>query len=197
LADRELARVTEISKQVLGLHRQAAEAVEFKLTDVLDGALSFYTLQLREAFIEVRRDYRDSPLLVSAPGEMRQIFSNLIGNAIEVLPGGGMLQLRVSEYHSLTHGPSVRVTITDNGPGISATVRRRIFEPFFTTKGAHGTGLGLWVVRGLVRKHHGTVRVRTATQGRWRGTCFSVVFPKVDVASDPAAGDSPMLRTKE
>ena len=68
--------------------------------------------------------------------------------------------------------------MADSGPGIPAQHRRNIFEPFFTTKGERGTGLGLWVSSGIVRKHGGTIRVRSSTRPGRNGTCFTVFLPR-------------------
>jgi signal transduction histidine kinase len=73
----------------------------------------------------------------------------------------------------------VRVTIADNGSGIRAEDRTRIFEPFFTTRRDSGTGLGLWLSEGIVRKHGGSIRLRTSTRTGRSGTAFAVFLPEI------------------
>lgn len=177
VADSELARVAQITNQVLAVHRHTPAAVEFRVNDILDAALSLYTSHFRRCKIELRRDYSGQAVVVSSPGEMRQVFSNLISNAVEALEKGGTLCLRVREWTNKAGVKGVRVSVADNGPGVPREIRNRIFEPFFTSKGEKGTGLGLWVVGGLIRKHSGSIRFRSATSGPRRGTCFTVFLP--------------------
>jgi len=99
----------------------------------------------------------------------------------------GRLVLHVYRSHNWLSGAAgVRVSVADTGPGISAGERRHLFEPFFTTKGERGTGLGLWVTRGLVHKHGGSIRLRSRSGVTKSGTCFNVFFPTAAL-SWPAA----------
>jgi signal transduction histidine kinase len=113
------------------------------------------------------------------PGELRQIFANLVGNAIEAVGARhGTITLRAYASRDRRSGrPGLRVVIADNGPGIPEKVRPRIFDPFFTTKGESGTGLGLWIASDILRKYDGTLKLRTSTQARRSGTCISVFLP--------------------
>src|SRR5262249_45010617 len=112
-------------------------------------------------------------------GELRQLFSNLILNALDALEEGGQLTLRVARGHEWANGgkKGVRVTIVDNGGRISRSDLPRIFEPFYSTKGDAGTGLGLWLSHNIVRKHEGSIRVRSRTTAGSSGTVFSVFLP--------------------
>jgi signal transduction histidine kinase len=108
---------------------------------------------------------------------MRQVFSNLIVNAVDAAPRGGIVKARVKDSRDWkTQARGIRVLVADNGPGIPAALRKRIFEPFFTTKGERGTGVGLWVSEGVVHKHSGSIRLKSST-GRDHGTTFSVFLP--------------------
>jgi signal transduction histidine kinase len=107
------------------------------------------------------------------------LFSNLIVNAVEAMPEGGRLRVRVSKRHEADgQGRSgVRVTLADTGTGISEHGRAHLFEPFYTTKRDSGTGLGLWLSEGIVRKHEGSIQVRTCTRPGRSGTVFSLFLP--------------------
>lgn len=176
VADDQLGRVSQITNQVLSVHRTTGDDIELHIAEIIDASLGLYTLHLRERQIEVKREYDYGSFAVSSPSDLRQIVSNLIGNAIEVLGVGGILAVRAREQVS-SGRKGIRITVADNGPGISPEHRARIFEPFFTSKGDKGTGLGLWIVNTIVHKHHGSVRVRTSTGGIRRGTSFSVFLP--------------------
>jgi two-component system CheB/CheR fusion protein len=115
------------------------------------------------------------------PGELRQLFSNLILNALESMTTGGRLLLRVipMQEKSGEQRTGVRITVADTGSGISAAALPHIFEPFYTTKKENGTGLGLWLAYGIVQKHSGWIRVasRTAPNAN-TGTVFMVFLPE-------------------
>jgi signal transduction histidine kinase len=112
-------------------------------------------------------------------GELRQVFSNLLNNSLDAIEEGGTVKLRISPVALCTETGNrrVRIMVADNGRGINKTSRPSIFEPFFTTKGTLGTGLGLWVTKQIVDKHHGIIRVRSSCGGAMKGTTFSVVLP--------------------
>ena len=101
------------------------------------------------------------------PGELRQVFSNLVVNSVDALEkSGDKLCVHVfSSFDWTNHGQrGLRVTISDNGSGIPLDKRKQIFEPFYTTKGSKGTGIGLWVSLGIVKKHGGTMRFRSVSE---------------------------------
>jgi PAS domain S-box-containing protein len=190
LADQELGRMDKIVKQTLGFYRESAEPVPVRIASVLDNVLELYARRLQRAGVQVQKRYRAEGEVKAFPGEMRQVFSNLISNALEALGEEGRLGVRVSRGHDWKGEgrPGVRVTVADNGTGIARENLHRIFEPFFTTKGVNGTGLGLWITYGIIQKHGGTIHVRSRTSGPRRGTCFSVFLPDFhrDAASQPA-----------
>jgi signal transduction histidine kinase len=119
------------------------------------------------------------------PGELRQVFSNLLANSLDAMDQEGTIKLRVSKSTCVnSNQPRIRITVADNGKGIDTATLPRIFEPLFTTKEATGAGLGLWVSKQLIEKHGGAIRVRSSTREPRRGTVFSV-FLLAEVA--PAA----------
>ncbi|MCP4103430.1 MAG: GHKL domain-containing protein, partial [Lentisphaerae bacterium] len=119
--------------------------------------------------IEVIRHYEELPRVLCYPDELNQVWSNLIHNAIQSMEGTGTLEINVC----LEDGLAV-VTVTDSGKGIPDGIKQRIFEPFFTTKPqGKGSGLGLDIVRKIIEKHKGNIRLESAP-GR---TVFSVIIP--------------------
>jgi signal transduction histidine kinase len=126
----------------------------------------------------VSREFACRDEVQAFPGEMRQVFTNLVGNALEAMGQGGKLFVRVSPGRDWQNGRrGIRVLVADNGPGIAPAHLTHLFEPFFTTKGEKGTGLGLWVTHGIVRKHNGSIRVHSSTQPAHHGTAFAVFIP--------------------
>ena len=177
LAQQEVARVSEIAQQTLRFYRQSTLPAVTNVAELLDSVLTLHTGRVQTAHVRVERDYPiDLPLFCFA-GELRQLFANLITNALDAMtPRGGRLLVRARvTRQEETEG--VRVTVADTGCGIPPDALRHIFEPFFTTKDATGTGLGLWVSDQIIRKHQGTVRIRTRAAGTSSGTVFAVFFP--------------------
>jgi PAS domain S-box-containing protein len=185
LASHEVARMSEIVQQTLRFHRQSTRPAVTNVNEVLDSVLSLHRGKVRSLQVEVERRYRGDVDLFCFSGEMRQLFANLIGNALDAMPShGGRLTVEVRRSRSWSD-PSVegvRVVVADTGCGMSSSTQRRIFEPFFTTKEATGTGLGLWVSAEIVVKHRGSVRVRSrsAVDHEKSGTVFMVFLPSLD-----------------
>jgi two-component system CheB/CheR fusion protein len=177
LAESELTRMSHISRQMLSFYRESATPVPVEMHGVLEDILELHSMRMRSNDIKVERRYQNAGPIHAFPVEMRQLFSNLVGNAIEAVGERGRIVVRVREVHAADVGRGVRVTIADNGHGIAPGVRARIFEPFFTTKAEKGTGLGLWVVKGVIAKHEGKMWLRSSTQPGRSGTVFSIFLP--------------------
>lgn len=178
LATSELARVSHIVTQTLKFHRQATDAAECRLSEIVESVVSLFQGRMATRRVTVKRDYADQDIIMCFAGDMRQVFANLIGNALDAMPANGELRLCTHRSHNWKTGAAgIRVTVADNGSGMSADTLRNLFEPFFTTKPATGTGLGLWVSEEIVRNHKGTIRARSSqTPGR-SGATFSLFFP--------------------
>ncbi len=180
MAESELRRVTHLTQQSLSFYRESASPVHVNLEDTIDSILSIYDKRIEAKGIHVTRQYQlDGATIKTYPGEIRQVFSTLLLNAMEAVDAGGTIDVRARKA-SHRKNPAlkgVRVTITDNGVGISATNIRRIFEPFFTTKGENGTGLGLWVASGIVDRAGGSILTRSSVDPGKHGTCFSLFLP--------------------
>ena len=179
MADHELRRTASITKQVLGFYRESPEAVLCKVSAIMNDVLDLYQSKLGKSSIVVDRDYRIEGAIDGYPSEMRQVFANLLDNAIDAIGKHGRIRVRVSTIRDWKHRPrrGVRISIADSGPGISMENRKSIFNPFFTTKGESGTGLGLWLSRGIVKRHGGRMRLRSGTQKDRHGTVFSIFLP--------------------
>jgi two-component system CheB/CheR fusion protein len=185
MAEKEVLRVAAIAQQMLGFVRESSSPSPLKVAATLDDVLQLYLRQLNDKHIRVDKKYDPAVEIRGFAGELRQLFSNLILNALDALDDGGRLTLRVARSHewSGSHGtrPSrtgARVTIADNGSGIRQSDLARIFEPFYSTKGDSGTGLGLWLSHGIVQKHEGSIRVRSRTTLSSSGTVFSIFLPE-------------------
>ena len=179
LATDELARITLITGQLLTFHREAQSPVAVHLVKVIESVLTLYAPQISMQGISVSKRFESNRSVRGFPGELRQVFANLVANAVHSMPNGGKLLLHIFES-SLPFDPErkgIRVTVLDNGSGIPPGVRKNLFAPFYTTKGESGTGLGLWVTRGIIEKHEGTIHfISTVRPGR-SGTAFSVFLP--------------------
>lgn len=178
MAEREVIRVAQIAQQTLGIVRDAHVPSPVDPAAMMDEILQLYSRKLTNRNIRVTRRYRSQLQVEGYSGELRQLLANLVVNAVDAMPERGCLQVRVAPGHSWSTGRAgVRVTISDNGSGISIKDLEHIFQPFFTTKKDTGTGLGLWVSRGIVEKHEGSIRVRSRTSGLKTGTVFFIFLP--------------------
>ena len=136
--------------------------------------------------------FRGEPEIFGFGGELRQVFANLIGNAIDAMPDGGSLVLKARRGKGRgadgRWSGGARICVFDTGTGMSRETVEKIFEAFFTTKQVTGTGLGLWVSREIIQKHSGTVRVRSrhGANGVKSGTSFMLFFPDNGIEMDQA-----------
>jgi two-component system, chemotaxis family, CheB/CheR fusion protein len=179
-AEEELRRVGQITRSTLGLYRERDTAiVPVNIAELIDSILPLYGRRLQSLYVQVDKRFEAAGNIVGVAGELRQVFSNLIANAIDALTITGtklVMHVRDSRDWSDLSRRGIRVTIADDGSGMSVETRANLFQPFFTTKGQKGTGVGLWVSRGIVAKHGGSIRLWSNTGAR-HGTCFSVFLP--------------------
>lgn len=183
LAEQELQRVEHITRQTLSFYRESQQAVPVSIPEVLDDVLELQARRLRLSGITLDKKYETTGMVQGFPVELKQVFLNLIGNSIQAMPEGGRLRVRISETsHNHGHRRSVRVSVSDTGTGIPRELAKRIFEPFFTTKSTKGTGLGLWISRGIIQKYDGHIGFRSLRLNGGCVTCFSVLMPANDSA---------------
>ena len=196
LAQHEINRVSEMTQQTLRFYRQSTSPALTHLGELFGSVLTLYKGKLIASQVEVFRDEADVELFCFS-GELRQLFANLVGNAIDAVGSGGRIWIAVRGSRSWVDGsPGVRIFVADNGCGMTPQTRRRIFEPFFTTKESTGTGLGLWVSSEILAKHNATIRVASRKadgSGRGSGTVFMLFFPEagIVVPTPPALAAEP------
>lgn len=191
MAEHEARRIAQITQQTLRFYRQSTLPARVKITEVLDSVLALYPSRIHSLNLEVERRYDPKLELFCYAGELRQVFANLVANAIDASSSGGRLIVRAHRSHNWKdpRESGVRFVVADTGAGMEPATRARIFEAFFTTKEATGTGLGLWVSHEIVQKHRGLtyVRSRTAAGGRGSGTVFQIFIPDDPNLGRPAA----------
>jgi PAS domain S-box-containing protein len=183
-AEEELARVVHITKQTLGFYREISSPVMSSVPQLFEEVLAAYDARIEQARIIVHKEFAEVGALAAFPSELRQVFSNLVLNAIEASEEDGAIYIRVRQVHSGDGRAGIRVTVADDGCGIPKENMSRIFEPFFSTKDSKGTGLGLWVSQGIVEKHQGRLRVRSRTDQEHHGTCCTVFLPFAEMEAN-------------
>ncbi len=177
-ADHELARVSQIVSHTLRFHRQSTKPRSMTAEALLEPSLGLYAGRLANAGVELCVEHGSSDAITCYEGEIRQVLNNLISNAIEAMKTGGRLIVRTSRARSSKTGcRGVRITVADTGHGMDQQVQSRLFEAFYTTKGENGTGLGLWISRGIVEKHFGSLRMRSSVPPGRSGSVFRMFLP--------------------
>ena len=179
-AQQELERVALLTKQTLGFYRESKGARELTLEEIVLPLVAAFSARSRLKQVSVETEFRQNPTIVGVPGEMRQLFANLLNNSIDAVKNGGRIRIRVSatRERSGRRRSGVRLTISDNGPGIAPELRKKLFDPFFTTKREVGTGLGLWITSNILCKHEGNIRMRSSVVPQKTWTAFSVFLPE-------------------
>jgi len=178
MLQQEVGRASDIAKQSLAFYRETGKPSEFVVTEVLDNVVGVNANKLERHGVKIVKDYRTSARMFGYASEIRQVFANLILNAIDAMDDGGKIVLRTTLHNTGRSGsPEARISIADTGSGIAVAHLPRLFEPFFTTKTSHGNGLGLWVSQGITEKHGGKIKVRSSTRPGRSGTIFCVSLP--------------------
>ena len=200
MAEYEVRRISEITQQTLRFYRQPTQPARATLSELLDSVLSLYQGRINSLDLHVERKYDPELTVFCFAGEIRQVFANLIGNAIDASSPGGRLLARARRSHDWKNPAQagIRFAVADTGSGMDPEIREHIFEAFFTTKEVTGTGLGLWVSHEIVLKHHGSIRVRSRSAAQANaapksnaGTVFEVFIPdNPDFAKEIAAANA-------
>jgi protein-histidine pros-kinase len=177
-AEQEVQRLVTIAGQTLAPHRQPKFPVVTKVSGLLDDVCATFAPKLMASKVSVRRQYESEGEVTIFPSELQQVFTNLIANAIDAMNGGGELTLTVRKFAG-----EIIVTVGDTGCGIPAENQESVFKPFFTTKGDKGTGIGLFVIKGLVEKLQGRIDLASSTTPGSSGTTFTIYLPATEQAT--------------
>jgi signal transduction histidine kinase len=163
-------RISVIVKNLKNFAR--LDEAEWKNADLREGMDSTLLLvhHLYKGRIEIVREYDDVPPVQCHPGQINQVFMNLLVNAIQAIDGPGTIRIHIG-----TQGDCVKVDVQDTGVGIAEEHLQKIFDPGFTTKGVGvGTGLGLSICHQIINAHHGTIQV---VSNKGAGSTFTVLLP--------------------
>jgi len=172
MAEEQLLHIQSIARRTLSFYRPNALPQETDVFEILESALHMQRPQLMAKRVKIHKDRCGPASLQANAGELLQVFTNLIANAVDALPDDGALHMRISRS-----GGHLHILIADNGPGIPAAQREKLFEVFGTSNKEKGTGLGLWMSKILVERHRGRIRRRSSTSLGRNGTAFRVSLP--------------------
>jgi len=172
LADEELRRVAHIVRQTLGFYRETSAPQRANLAELVSGVISLYQKRYVQKRVALHTEFDQSVEAVIVPGAIRQVMANLLSNALDACDAGDEVTVRVC-----ARDQEAVMEVADSGHGISEANRAKLFEAFFTTKTDIGTGLGLWVSRGIIEKHQGRISVKSSTDPRHHGTVFTLHLP--------------------
>ena len=173
-AERELERVSHISRQTLGYYRDAGAHSVFACHELVNEVLHVYQSKIQNRRIVVERDFDSFSSITASRGELTQVFSNIIANSVDAMPEGGRLRIQIEQSGE----DQIQIIFEDQGAGISPENLPRVFEPFFTTKGNLGTGVGLWIAKQLVDKHGGRLEISSSTVSGSSGTVTRLLLPR-------------------
>ena len=175
-AQREVQRVAEISKNMLSLQRESRATSKVKLSELIEGVVAL----VEETIAKGRRKIELIPgfegEVEAFPSELRQVFTNVIKNAVEATSDSGSIKI-YSEAAQQSGQSGVIVRVVDDGAGIPEQLQSRLFNPFVSTKEESGTGLGLWVSRSILEKHGGSIHLSNSSGSGNRGTTASIFLP--------------------
>jgi two-component system NtrC family sensor kinase len=180
-ATREVDRIARITKQALSFYRDPQRPVEIDLGELLAEVVNLIGRAATARQVRVVLQCRAADKVQGFPGQLAQVFTNVMRNATEVSAPGSEVVVRVRSAQC-TGRRGTRVTIHDCGAGIPAEIRSSVFDPFFTTKELRGSGLGLWVSKSLIERHHGTIRFRSSERPGKSGTTFEIFLPALEGA---------------
>ncbi len=178
LIEEQVLNLIKLSRQTLSFYRSEENREVVAISTLAEAALRVHQKTIFAKQIRIRRSLPSDVTAEVNPGDMLQVISNLVGNAIDALPEDGILQVRVKRCTR-----DVCIIVADNGHGIPDPIRARIFDPFFTTKRERGTGLGLAISKAIVEKHQGRIRTRSSTRTPRSGTIFRISLPSAEQIS--------------
>lgn len=175
-AEDELERVAHIARQTLGYYKDTGTPSEVHIHDLLENVLTVYGARMVAGNITVETEFNDLQKIRLSKGEMIQVFSNIIANAIDSMPREGLLSVSARKVMNAA-SDGIQIIVRDTGTGIDNEIVQRVFEPFFTTKGSLGTGIGLWVAKQLVERRGGTIAIASSADAQRSGTSVTIFIP--------------------
>ena len=199
LARQEITRVTQISRAMLSLYRESRAPVPIDLKEMLESILLLMERRFANLGVTVETSLPEGLVIRGFPAELRQVFTNVLTNAAEAAGAAATSEQPATihvnaescnahiSHDGLRREQGALISIEDNGPGIAESIRENLFQPFFTTKGERGTGLGLWVSRGIITKHGGALDLISSTAEEDHGTTLEVYLatePVIHPAGD-------------
>jgi PAS domain S-box-containing protein len=186
-AESELVRVSHIAKQTLGYYREHSNPIKVALPQLVRDTLKIYQSKLTASGIRITTELNSSQPIVLKKGELMQVISNLVTNAMYAMPSGGTLTAAVHEVTEFGR-QGLLLSIEDTGEGIPPENIERIFDPFFTTRSSIGTGIGLWVAKQFIEGHKGRIRVQSSIDPVSHGTTMSIFLPFDNPYTNPGDG---------
>jgi signal transduction histidine kinase len=172
LAEEQLATLRHVTSQTLEFARTSRSSKSIDLIVLVEAAIRIHQRTIDSRKLHLHQDFCVDATVEVCTGEILQVISNLMANALDALPVEGTLYLRLSKSQGKVH-----FMLVDNGSGITRENIAHIFEPFFTTKGERGTGLGLGISKTIVEGHQGSIRVRSSIEPGKSGTVFRISLP--------------------
>jgi two-component system NtrC family sensor kinase len=176
----ELSRVSHTVRQTLRFHRQSEAARPTRLGELVESVLDLFSTRLEHTGVQVNVIDRQARPLLCFQADMHQVIANFIGNAVDAVTTTTHPAIEIRIRTRLTPTPGVSLTIADNGSGMDAPTQSRLFEPFHSTKAPRGTGLGLWVSKAVLDKHHAAIHMKTSQSTTRHGTVFTLFLPLQD-----------------
>lgn len=178
MAEHELERISQVTRQTLGFYRDPAGPVAVDMRSVVESVVKLYANKINDKKISVEMDMAACPQIQGLQGELKQLMANLVANAVDAVNNGGKIRISVRPVIN-PQGNGVKVQVADDGPGIPAENRAHVFEPFFTTKRDIGTGLGLWVSKEIVERHRGSIELANGGDDSLGGAVFTIFLQSI------------------
>jgi len=173
LAAEQVETLNRIASQTLGFARLSTSKKSIDLVDLAEAALRIHRRTIEAKQIHLVKKLPSELQAEIHSGQILQVMSNLIVNALDALPEKGTLSIRLRERRG-----TIDIVVADNGSGIAQEHAGRVFDPFYTTKEDSGNGLGLALAKRIVEEHGGTLRTRTSVSPERRGTAFKISLPR-------------------
>jgi len=185
IANAELSRVAAIVRQNLAFYRERQDLISLSLSSVTEEVIGFLRKQIESRGIKIENRFANPGKIVGIESELRQLVINLLLNALDACNDGSTIRIQIRSSRKTRVGQKIRFTVANRG-AMADNIRQRLFEPFVSSSPGKGKGLGLWVARGIVNKHHGEILVRSSKRFGW--TVVTVTLPEAEQTPEAVAG---------